>query len=608
MGKQKNVVALLAVLVVIVTLWGLKVTEPQPQCIAASSEYQLCALSEMAKFSDEQRPRFEHQNYAIESGAVILHSAKNETVASQWLIKGADRAGLRLKISDFSRAGVVSKTQPRVSQFLAHYHRVDRGAYSWGPDSKVLPWPASYPDALVPQQHFCSGQKTYSSIPDTAAEGESSLFWQDIYVPSDMPAGTYRAEVELLKAEQSLAKSSIELHVWPVTLPDETSIDAVGELYRSYRLEGAGEKPHTAEWRAMSHCYQQLAHAHRSTFLERDLVMPATEEQWRDYEAHYGSMLDGSLFSAEYGYSGTGENAPVSVWRMPWPQPYDVTLAGPLKPEALRRYTQQAQQWQARARQNHWDSTRWFAYVFDEVDGPEHTDPLYLAMAHRQMALVQEAIDTGTEAPIIDLLWTSHSDPSVWNDDPALDLRGKIRLWAPNAHAASPAFLAEQRKQGNRTWFYHSGHPAVGVHSINASGIELRTWGVIAARYGVDGVLMWAVNLGNDDKPFADPSYKPEDDRFGNGVLVYPGNQLDKIGFPKSPGAIPSIRLKNWRRGLQDFELARLAEQKNPSATAELLRGMVPQALAEGVGDAAWPSDSASWIDFKIELLRLASQ
>ncbi len=206
------------------------------------------------------------------------------------------------------------------------------------------------------------------------------------------------------------------------------------------------------------------------------------------------------------------------------------------------------------------------------------------------------------------MLWTSHSNPADWAADLALDLRGKVRLWAPNAHAADPVFLAEQRSRGDRNWFYHSGHPAVGVHSINASGIELRTWGVIAARYGIDGVLMWAVNLGNDDKPFADPSYKPDDDRFGNGVLVYPGNQLPKIGFAASPGAIPSARLKAWRRGLQDFELIELARQNAPAETEALVRGIMPRALAEGEGRAAWSSDPAAWIEFKRALLALASE
>ena len=581
--------------------------QDRPQCVDAGDDLQLCALSGMAKLSDQQWPAFEHQHYAIRDAALVLHAARNETIAHQWLIKGEDRAGLRLEVSHFSKAGQAVEPQPHVSQYLAHYHHVDRGGYSWGPETEVLPWPARYPDALVPEFHSCTGERIYNTVPSDSLSADSTLFWQDTYVPPALAAGHYQSTVNLFRFDTLLASVDIELQVWPVTLPDENSIDAVGELYRTYRMEGVGEEANTDSWRAMSNCYQQLAHAHRSTFLERNPEVPKTEVQWRSYQKHYGAMLDGSLFSEKNSYIGPGQNTPVSVWRTPWPQPYDMQLQSPLSYVEIRQYESKALKWHQIVTENDWTNTRWFAYVFDEVDGPEHTDKNYLAMAHQQMSLVQDAIDAGSRGTPIDLLWTSHSNPADWSDDESLDLRSKVRLWAPNAHAADPTFLAEQKSRGDRLWFYHSGHPAVGAHSINASGIELRTWGVIAARYDMDGVLMWAVNLGNDDKPFADPSYKPDDDRFGNGVLLYPGQQLAKIGFKASPGAIPSIRLKSWRRGLQDFELLQLAKNRHPKQSMQLLKHMIPQALADGRGAAAWSSAPADWIEFKLKLLKLAA-
>ncbi len=577
-------------------------------CLFVESELQLCALSDMAKLSDGQLPDFEHTDYSLKNSLLSLNAARNETIGVQFLLFGGERVGLSVELTDFRQSGERVEVQPHREQFLAHYHQVDRGAYSWGPTSKVLPWPASYPDALVPQSHSCSGKQLYNSLPDAAAQGKSSLIWQDIYIPKNMPQGNYSAELKLTRDGKLLRKLDVDLQVWSARLPDENSIDAVGELYRTYRMEGIGENPESPGWHSMSNCYQQLAHAHRSTFLERNPTLPGTEEQWANYQKHYGAMLDGSLFSEARGYIGPGAETAVSVWRTPWPQPYDMKLEGPLNYGEIRHYEALAKKWHQISERNGWQRSRWFAYVFDEVDGPEHTDENYLAMAHHQMGLVQEAIDAGTEDKSIDLLWTSHSDPSIWTKKPALDLRDKVRLWAPNAHAASPAFMEQRAQKGDRNWFYHSGHPAVGVHSINASGIELRSWGAIAARYNVDGILMWAVNLGNDEKPFADPSYKPDDDRFGNGVLVYPGHQLPRIGFPAAAGAIPSVRLKSWRRGLQDYELVQLAAAHDPQRTAELLKAIVPRALGDGQGDPAWPSDPASWINFRLELLKLASR
>lgn len=603
---------LLATAVAAVFLFGgyffLQAPSQSNHCIEVESDLQLCALSDMAKPSLEQHSVSEHDNYAISKGPLKLHAARNEVVAFQWQLTGPGRAGLTVEVSAFQAAAISDeKSPPVVSQFLAHFHHVDRGGYSWGPETDVLPWPAHYPDALIPQVHTCSGRTLYRGIPVASAEQAQTLLWQDIYIPKSLTLGLYTAQATLKRAGDALIQVPIELNVWPVSLPDENSIDAIGELYRTYRMEGVGENPDTQNWRAMSNCYQQMAHAHRSTFLERNPVMPSNEQQWQDYASHYGDMLDGDLFSAERGFQGPGQDTPVSVWRTPWPQPFDMKLEGALAYADIRLYESKAQQWAHLAQQNNWDFSRWFAYVFDEVDGPGHSDNSYLAMAHQQMALVQDAIDAGSGDESIDLLWTSHSNPAKWRDDPDIDLRGKIRLWAPNAHAAEADFLAEQSLKGDRTWFYHSGHPAVGAHVINASGIELRTWGVIAARYNIDGVLMWAVNLGNDDKPFADPSYKPDDDRFGNGVLVYPGQQLPKIGFPAAKGAIPSVRLKSWRRGLQDYELVQLAAEQHPEQTAQLLQQMIPQALAQGTGKAAWSSDPADWIAFKLKLLELAS-
>ena len=161
----------------------------------------------------------------------------------------------------------------------------------------------------------------------------------------------------------------------------------------------------------------------------------------------------------------------------------------------------------------------------------------------------------------VDLIWTSHTDPQTWQGIPGEDLKDITRLWTPSANSAKTNYLADRKKEGDRIWFYHSGHPAVGIHSINASGIEMRSWGVITARYNFDGHFMWALNLSDRDQPYHYPSYKKDDDRFGNGTMVYPGNKLDTIGMKSIPGPIPSMRLKAWRRGLQDAELIFLARK-----------------------------------------------
>jgi hypothetical protein len=75
-------------------------------------------------------------------------------------------------------------------------------------------------------------------------------------------------------------------------------------------------------------------------------------------------------------------------------------------------------------------------------------------------------------------------------------------------------------------------------------------------------------------------------------VLFYPGT--DKA-FPSEsyglPGPIASLRLKYWRRGIQDVDYITMAAKVNPQAVAALVQKMVPKALWEnGVSDPADPT------------------
>ena len=66
----------------------------------------------------------------------------------------------------------------------------------------------------------------------------------------------------------------------------------------------------------------------------------------------------------------------------------------------------------------------------------------------------------------------------------------------------------------------------------------------------------------------------------GEGVLFYPGTDLV---YPKDSynvlGMFASLRLKHWRRGIQDVDYINLAAAKNPAATKQIVLQMVPEAF-----------------------------
>ena len=101
----------------------------------------------------------------------------------------------------------------------------------------------------------------------------------------------------------------------------------------------------------------------------------------------------------------------------------------------------------------------------------------------------------------------------------------------------------------------------------------------------------------------SDPSYGTSGGANGNGVLLYPGTDT---AFPSSSygiaGPIASLRLKHWRRGLQDVDYLTLAAAVDASAVSALVDKMVPSVLWEQqchdpASDCSYTYAPASWSD-----------
>ena len=611
------------------------------KCAPGPGKLQTCVASDMARLPNHGP--VPHEKWLFDGQSTItLEAARNETVAFQVVLKGEGvkpRVKIKLSVSDLTGPGGAKiAATPHVSRYLPSYVWVEPGGYTWGARSKVLPWPDFYPDALIPFETRCllttggelaSAKTAVDTFQVPPRDGANQAVWIDLYVPRTAAAGDYTGKVTVSSGGQTLGLD-LKLTVYRAKIPDSTGIHAVGELYAPYERDGVGTDVTAAKWQRMAQCYQQLAHRHRAVFIERMGELKGLDEldedpapgAWAAYDKAFGPALTGELFKPARGYlSGPGQGVPVSAWRTPWVQPYNGRLKKLLSKEEVERYEKLARAFATHAAEKKWKAY-FFAYIFDEVEGgtdvdsddrrgeaAAEDDDEYLKMAHEQMRWVQEALDRGAKPGRIDLMWTSHANPAAWARSPGIDLSGIIRLWVPNAAAADTTFLPKRAVGANeQIWFYHEGHPSVGVHAINASGVEMRTWGVIAARYGFTGTFMWAVNLGDTEEPYRKPSYKNSDDRFGNGTLVYPGAGLPSIGRKPLDEPVPSMRLKMWRRGLQDAELARLAGKKNLKAVQALLKGVIPRALSEGKDAAAWPTDSAKWHAFRVKLLELASK
>jgi hypothetical protein len=172
-----------------------------------------------------------------------------------------------------------------------------------------------------------------------------------------------------------------------------------------------------------------------------------------------------------------------------------------------------------------------------------------------------------------------------------------------------PSAAGKYAANGERFWTYNGRPPAAGSMILDTDGVALRTWGWIAERYHVDLWYAWQglyfsdrYNHGGPTDVLHDPVTFDERSRggtdFGNGdgLLAY-------------PGALPSLRLKALRRGLEDRLLIRQLVACGGAGTAErLVRRMIPRALGEARGAQSWSVEEPVWEEARRDVLDAIEQ
>jgi hypothetical protein len=214
-------------------------------------------------------------------------------------------------------------------------------------------------------------------------------------------------------------------------------------------------------------------------------------------------------------------------------------------------------------------------------------------------------VETDKSAPSVDIAFTGWGDASVWR--PAIERR---------------------EKEGKTFWAYNGTRITTGSFMTEDDGVSLRALGWNHFKHKVGRWFYWHSNqykntshVSYENNVFRQawtfgrkdptPHVKYGDTGMnymnGDGVLFYPGTDRrfpeDSYGLD---GPIASLRLKYWRRGIQDADYLAMASKVNPAAAAAIVAEMVPKSLWEvGVanpsdptyvyGDASWPVDPDAW-------------
>jgi hypothetical protein len=302
------------------------------------------------------------------------------------------------------------------------------------------------------------------------------------------------------------------------------------------------------------------------------------------------------LFTAENGYKGPGVGAgnnvfsigTYGVWQGWW---------GPPSREILWHNTNEWERW---FRENSPDTER-FLYLIDES-----TD---YAEIEQWAGWMKANPGIGRELPsfaTVSLLQAARHIPSL--DIVASIMAAVAGPW----QAAVDGFLANPSK---RLFLYNGMRPGSGTFATEDDGVALRelAWG--QWKHGVQRWLYWESTYYDDFQSGRGPTnvfttaqtfgkVQRTDNVLGvtgwnatngDGVLFYPG--VDTV-FPNESynieGPISSLRLKHWRRGVQDADYLALAASIDPASVAAIVQRMVPKVLWENrTDDGQVPTRSA---------------
>ena len=404
-------------------------------------------------------------------------------------------------------------------------------------------------------------------------EGRQEAFWVDIRVAPDTPAGTYRGALRVETRNVGAAEIPVEVIVWDFVLPAGPSLENhFGGFERVARYHGLD--PRSDSFRQLEERYIAMMAEHR---LNPPLPARLRPDVADDGSAIFAPDLDGALTEFVTCYHVTNIDVP----RAPFADPLDAD-----RDKAVRYY----RSWYAYLERKGWAAGA-YLYMLDEPNDAaayERVRDLGQLVAEAEPRLRRLVV----EQPYV-------QDPDWGALDAAID------IWCPLFGFVHEPSVRRVIAQGAAVWSYSAlVQPAPPYHpeydavrndnppywqiDFPPASYRIAPW--LNRRYGITGLLYWStVYWGSPDRnPWHDPGFRVRWN--GDGFLFYPGSEAG------IDGPIASIRLKNLRDGMEDYEYFRILEQLGGAAVVdEVVRAAVPTW-------GSWQADPRVFLDLRRRL------
>lgn len=465
-----------------------------------------------------------------------------------------------------------------------------------------------YPDIMVPLElvpTFTIAAKTNQSI------------WSDIYIPKTAAPGIYFGQVTVKENGVVTHTVPVALMVYSFALPDQPSAKTMVAwqvadiLYRyvtGYGNYQSWNSPQGLQAVSVSDKLFQLFHRHKISLIgENDCVPPSATSPC----ASSMPRLNGSLFTAANGYDGPGVNTPADVFSI---GPYG-TWGWKSGGEAAM-WTN-ADGWVNFMQQN-LPNTFYFLYLEDEPPPSDY------AQVNTWAQWIQQDPGPGHALPSM----ATASTLAALENMPYLNIPDTVAGFGVCPFNASPcantpyneaASALYRSLPGDKLWAYNGVRPASGSAATEDDGVSMRELGWAQFKKQIDRWFYWLANpvapldwftnavtwgsVSYDDPILGETGTNGTS--TGIGLLVYPGTSVyaGQTSYNVA-GPFASLRLKEWRRGIQDADYLTLAAKINPAAVQKIVNSMVPQVLWEynapniswyTGGGVSWSVDPDQW-------------
>lgn len=421
-------------------------------------------------------------------------------------------------------------------------------------------------------------------------DSQNQGFWVDIHLPRDQknyPSGIYLGNVQVLEKGKVVKEFPLEITLLPYYMPEEN--------HTNVWMYSGNLKPYFQEMSQIEidNMIKFEAHRHR---INMEGGFEANSKPFNpDMMTKYKAYLDGSAFTPSNGYHGPGEGKGESLFPIGM---YGSNVLGNNQAEVQK----EADLWVDWFSKNA-PEIKYFWYIIDE---PE--DPKVFPWIKERTEWIKSNPGIGKSLPIFT---TSHYQE---------ELSGSIDIWAA-FDGVDLSKLQTVREKGGDYWFYNGNRPRIGSLILEGTAVDMRINSWILYKYGINEWFIWETThwQHNFQGPkghlhqnvFENPlTFINESMEFGNGdgVLFYPG----KMPFYPEQNRglnqlLPSIRLKNIRRGQQDGNIMWMAEQKiGREKVIGIISKVLPKAMSEVemTDKVSWSEHGSDFDQVRDELLK----